>query len=231
MSLLLEKRFKLIEKACGHTRRSKDGINISIECPFCNKNNGKTKLVIRVDNPVYHCWVCEKSGKDVTYLFSRFFKRFLDEAKSLFKSKKITLEDGEKEVAEICLPADFELCPNITKGFNPNKLAVKKYAALSYKTHTTIPAYEAKSIEYIIDQTPIVSQKQIELWEWISTYYMSPFGSVYRAAMPSILLLESETELHFHKLPSSDVKLSTNAKQLLASLREYGLFQVSDVTS
>ena len=48
----------------------------------------------------------------------------------------------------------------------------KKYAALSYKTHTTIPAYEAKSIEYIIDQTPIVSQKQIELWEWISSYYM-----------------------------------------------------------
>ena len=104
----------------------------------------------------------------------------------------------------------------------------KKYAALSYKTHTTIPAYEAKSIEYIIDQTPIVSQKQIELWEWIATYYMSPFGSVYRAAMPSILLLESETELHFHKLPSSDVKLSANAEQLLASLQEYGNLTLSE---
>ena len=30
----------------------------------------------------------------------------------------------------------------------------KKYAAISYKTHTTIPANEPKSIEYIIDQTP-----------------------------------------------------------------------------
>ena len=104
----------------------------------------------------------------------------------------------------------------------------KKYAALSYKTHTTIPAYEAKSIEYIIDQTPIVSQKQIELWEWISNYYMSPFGSVYRAAMPSILLLESETELHFHKLPSPDIKLSANAEQLLASLQEYGNLTLSE---
>ena len=130
MTLLLEKRLNLIEKACGHTRRSKDGVNINIECPFCNKKNGKTKLVIRVDNPVFHCWVCGKSGKDVTYLFSRFFKRYLSEAKELFKFKKLAISEDNKEVAEICLPADFELCPNITKRLNPNKLAVKKYAAL-----------------------------------------------------------------------------------------------------
>lgn len=130
MTLLLEKRFSLIEKACNTARRSKDGININIECPFCNKKNGKTKLVIRVDNPVYHCWVCNKSGKDITYLFSRFFKRYLNEAKEVFTSKKIVLDEEEQKAAEICLPEDFELCPNITKGFNPNKLAVKKYAAL-----------------------------------------------------------------------------------------------------
>ena len=46
--------------------------------------------------------------------------------------------------------------------------------------------------------------------------------------MPSILLLESETELHFHKLPSSDVKLSANAEQLLASLQEYGNLTLSE---
>ena len=130
MTLLLEKRLNLIEKACGLSRRSKDGININIQCPFCNKKNGKTKLVIRVDNPVYHCWVCNKSGKDVTYLFSRFFKRYLSEAKAIFTSKKVILDEEEQKAAEICLPEDFELCPNITKGFNPNKLAVKKYAAL-----------------------------------------------------------------------------------------------------
>lgn len=129
MTLLLEKRLNLIEKACGLSRRSKDGININIQCPFCNKKNGKTKLVIRVDNPVYHCWVCNKSGKDVTYLFSRFFKRYLSDAKAIFTSKKVVLDEEEQKAAEICLPEDFELCPNIIKGFNPNKLAVKKYAA------------------------------------------------------------------------------------------------------
>ena len=100
MTLLLEKRLNLIEKACGLSRRSKDGININIQCPFCNKKNGKTKLVIRVDNPVYHCWVCNKSGKDVTYLFSRFFKRYLSEAKTVFTSKKIVLDEEDQKAAD-----------------------------------------------------------------------------------------------------------------------------------
>ena len=65
----------------------------------------------------------------------------------------------------------------------------KKYAALSHRTHQNSPSYEAKSIEYIIDHQSVVNSKQIELWEWISHYYMSPMGSVLRTAVPSILLL------------------------------------------
>ena len=56
----------------------------------------------------------------------------------------------------------------------------KKYAALSHSTHQNTPPYEAKSIEYIIDQNPVVNSKQLELWDWISNYYMSPMGSVFR---------------------------------------------------
>ena len=128
MTLLLEKRLNLIEKACGHSRRSKDDLNIAIECPFCNKKNGKTKLVIRVDNPVYHCWVCGTKGKDVIYLFKRFFKRYLEEAKVLFKNKRISVEESAAEEIEIHLPEDFELIPSIGKALNPDKNAVKKYS-------------------------------------------------------------------------------------------------------
>ena len=42
----------------------------------------------------------------------------------------------------------------------------KKYAALSYCTHQNKPPYEAKSIEYIIDQQAVVSPRQLKLWEW-----------------------------------------------------------------
>ena len=105
----------------------------------------------------------------------------------------------------------------------------KKYAALSHRTHQTNPPYEAKSIEYIIDQTAVVNPKQLELWEWISRYYMSPLGSVFRTAVPSILLLESEKELHFHNSPSDDAKLSKGAQQLLNALEQYGKLSLSDV--
>ena len=105
----------------------------------------------------------------------------------------------------------------------------KKYAALSHRTHQNMPTYEAKSIEYIIDQQPVVSSRQLELWEWISQYYMSPLGSVFRTAVPSILLLESETELHFNNSNTKDIKLSTGAIQLLNALEKYGNLNLSDV--
>jgi primosomal protein N' (replication factor Y) len=105
----------------------------------------------------------------------------------------------------------------------------KKYAALSHCTHQNTPPYEAKSIEYIIDKQPVVSSKQLKLWEWISHYYMSPMGSVLRTAVPSILLLESETELHFHNANTEDIELSTGATQLLKALEQYGKLNLSDV--
>ncbi len=105
----------------------------------------------------------------------------------------------------------------------------KKYAALSHRTHQNTPPYEAKSIEYIIDQQAVVSSRQLELWEWISHYYMSPLGSVFRTAVPSILLLESETELHFYRSCTDDIKLSTGAAQLLNALEQYGKLNLSDV--
>ena len=105
----------------------------------------------------------------------------------------------------------------------------KKYAALSHRTHQNAPPYEAKSIEYIIDQQAVVSSKQLELWEWISHYYMSPLGSVLRTAVPSILLLESKTELHFYRSHTDDIELSTGAKQLLNALEQYGKLNLLDV--
>lgn len=50
-----------------------------------------------------------------------------------------------------------------------------------------------KEIVTILDDIPIVTTKQLELWSWIASYYMCSVGDVYRAALPSILKLESET--------------------------------------
>ncbi len=70
----------------------------------------------------------------------------------------------------------------------------KMYTAIVYKIHQTPPAlYEAKEIHQIIDEKPIVNEIQLAHWEWIANYYLCPIGDVYRAAVPSAFLLESET--------------------------------------
>ena len=76
----------------------------------------------------------------------------------------------------------------------------KIYTALVYKIHQTPPiGYEAKEIYQILDEIPVANNIQINHWEWISNYYMCSLGEVYRAAMPSAFLLESETEVQLVK--------------------------------
>lgn len=70
----------------------------------------------------------------------------------------------------------------------------KIFTALAIETHQNPPTlYEAKEIFQIIDEKPIVNEIQIKHWQWISSYYMCAIGDVFRAALPSSLLLESET--------------------------------------
>ena len=70
----------------------------------------------------------------------------------------------------------------------------KMYTGIVYAKHQVAPqTYEPKTIEVILDDHPIVTNEQIRLWEWMSAYYLCSMGSVLRAALPSALLLTSET--------------------------------------
>ena len=70
----------------------------------------------------------------------------------------------------------------------------KVYTALAIKLHQNRPIlYDAKEIHQILDEKPIANEIQIAHWNWIASYYMCAIGDVYRGAMPSALLLESET--------------------------------------
>jgi len=70
----------------------------------------------------------------------------------------------------------------------------KIYTALVYEIHNTPPTiYEAKEIHQIIDEVSVVNSIQLQLWFWIAEYYMCTIGEVFRGAIPSAFLLESET--------------------------------------
>jgi len=74
--------------------------------------------------------------------------------------------------------------------FGKNKI----YSALAIDLHQNAPTlYEAKEIHQILDEKPIINEFQINHWFWIASYYMCNIGDVYRSALPSALLLESET--------------------------------------
>jgi len=70
----------------------------------------------------------------------------------------------------------------------------KIYSAIVASIHTNAPTiYEAKEIHQILDESPIVNNVQLKHWKWIANYYMCSIGEVFRAAVPSSFLLESET--------------------------------------
>ncbi len=72
----------------------------------------------------------------------------------------------------------------------------KLHTAIIANIHENPPAkYEAKYIESIIDETPIVNAIQLKLWNWMANYYMCTLGEVMNAALPSSLKLASETKI------------------------------------
>ena len=62
----------------------------------------------------------------------------------------------------------------------------KTYVGLVGRVHQTPPeGYSVKAILQVMDAAPIVTEQQLKLWQWISDYYLSPIGDVYKAALPA----------------------------------------------
>ena len=67
----------------------------------------------------------------------------------------------------------------------------KTYVGLVARLHDVKPqGYEVKPIRHQLDTEPIVTAQQLKLWHWISDYYLSPIGEVYKAALPAGLKVE-----------------------------------------
>jgi len=69
----------------------------------------------------------------------------------------------------------------------------KQYSAIVFRVHQQKPSYKTKEVLEILDNEPIVNLKQLELWAWISRYYMTTLGEVMMAGLPNSLKLNSES--------------------------------------
>lgn len=115
----------------------------------------------------------------------------------------------------------------------------KFYTALVYQVHQQEPGlYEAKDIEQILDEKPVVTAHQLKFWEWMAEYYMCTLGEVMRAALSRQFLLESETVITLNheavfdvNTLSEDELLVVEALQMQPTLRVEDLQKILDKVS
>ncbi len=93
----------------------------------------------------------------------------------------------------------------------------KLYAAIVQNIDKNRPEkYRPKPIISIIDDKPIVTEKQLQLWTWIANYYMCTLGEVMNAALPSGLKLASETIITLNPLFNHNYEQLNDKEYLIA---------------
>jgi len=109
----------------------------------------------------------------------------------------------------------------------------KVYTALVYKIHQTAPEiYEAKEIQQILDEQPIITAQQLKHWEWIASYYMASLGEVFRSAVPSAFLLESETIISKYSTAEVDEsQLKDDEFLIFEALQHQALLKIQEISS
>ena len=66
----------------------------------------------------------------------------------------------------------------------------KTYTAMAVRTHNDKPEFDTRDILQVVDDRPVLPERQLRLWQWISTYYMCALGDVFKAALPAGLKAE-----------------------------------------
>lgn len=136
------------------------GRNMRIRCPFCS-HHGKT-FGVNLDNEIYNCFVCHVSGRGATRLYADLHdistkdahKQILHylgkdgsdfsnpiERKPLEFSKVENSETATEEKRDIAYKKLFEFLPLededkaelISRGFNPDEIAILGYGTYPYK--------------------------------------------------------------------------------------------------
>lgn len=112
--------------------------------------------------------------------------------------------------------------------FGSNKL----YTGIVHSTHSRSPElFKTKFIDTILDLEPLVTEQQIQFWEWMARYYMCNLGEVYRNAFPTALKWESETFVRFTgNVSQIEEELSENEWIVVYLLDKKGLLSISEIS-
>jgi len=75
----------------------------------------------------------------------------------------------------------------------------KIYTGIVYNIHEQAPkGYEAKYLDAVLDEFPVVTPTQLKFWDWLAFYYCANPGDVMNAALPSGLKLSSTSHIQLN---------------------------------
>lgn len=125
--------------------------------------------------------------------------------------------------------AELQVGQRIAVPFGTNKL----YTGIVHSFHRNKPElYKTKGIDSILDERPLVTETQIQFWEWIASYYMCTLGEVYRNAFPTALKWESETFIKLNEtVEHSFAELTENEQIVIQTLENKGSLTVNEISN
>lgn len=151
--------------------------------------------------------------------------------------------NNNKQFADVILPLPlnqlftFSIPVELTSEIEKGKRVIvqfgsrKIYTAIVFEVHNRLPdIQEIKSILSVLDNSPIVNEYQFSLWQWIGEYYMCSLGEVYKAALPSGLKLESETQVIYNSEFIDSDKLSKPETAFLDYLSRVNTASLQEVS-
>ncbi len=87
--------------------------------------------------------------------------------------------------------------------------------------HTTPPVkYQAKYILELLDEQPIVTKQQLELFKWVSEYYLCNIGEVLNIALPAGLKITSQSKVQFNPEFEDDDLLDGTEQIVIEELKK-----------
>jgi len=103
---------------------------------------------------------------------------------------------------------------------------------ISINSKSEYPYHKLKKINYVIDESPVIDSKHLDLLIWASTYYHHPIGEVIHNALPTLLRKNDNTNKYedfFWSLSEKNsisnagsIKISAIQKEIIKHLKETG---------
>lgn len=105
--------------------------SIAVNCPRCSSDRPeKKKLIIRLDNGMHHCWICDLKGKTLKYTIRKYFPSRYKQYCHLFEELEDESIRVEEDIQPVEIPKDFSLLALNKNTKDPDVKATLEYAKL-----------------------------------------------------------------------------------------------------